>query len=84
MSDLMTLEDVRTNQARPENANRPAVLVYEDGLELVTYVDGREFRWSNIFGLDSMIDGYAPRPRNLYCVSKADAEAWAEDGEVRA
>lgn len=76
MSGTMTLADVRESMTDPENAGRAAVLVYEEGRELVTVIDGEEFRATNVFGLDSKIRGHAPTPRNLYLVSREDAERW--------
>lgn len=76
MSDPMTLADVRVSMDEPENAERTAVLVYEDDQDLVTVIDGQEFRATNVFGLDGKLRGHAPTPRNLYLVSREDAERW--------
>lgn len=68
----MTLADIDAEQAKPENRNRPAILVYENGNEFVAEWEGVEVRAGNPFGLDSKLSAIgAPRPRNLYLTEES-------------
>lgn len=69
----MLKSDAITLHNRPENRNKFPVFVWEEGEELVTYVDFTEFRWTNVFGLDSKLtEAGIPAPRNLYFVDAPD------------
>ena len=51
------------------------VMVWDEAGELVTQVDGKVFRASNQFKLDTMLDEAGiPMPRNLYFVDEPDYE----------
>lgn len=50
------------------------VFVWQEGDELVTEVDGVVVKASNVYLLDSKLDGIAPSPRNLYFVDAPDYE----------
>ena len=62
-----------------KNWEKFAVFVWEEGDELVTEVDGQVVRASTAFGLDSKLDGIAPRPRCVYLVDEPDYETALED-----
>lgn len=75
---MMTLDEVRAETLR---SGRPAVLVKEDGDEYVAQWEGREVRWGNPFGLDSLLtDMGAPMGRNLFLVSAEDYKKGESDG----
>lgn len=57
-----------------EHWDKFPVFVWEEGRELVTEVDGQVVRATTMFKLDGMLDGIAPRPRNLYFVDAPDYE----------
>ena len=66
-----TIEQVETEMSLPENARRVAVLVREDGDDLVAEWDGKEYRASNPFQLDSFLSyGGVPYLRNLYLMEE--------------
>ena len=51
------------------------VMVWEEGKELVTQVDGKVYRAANMLKLDAALDaGGVPSPRNLYYVDEPDYE----------
>ncbi|QIS38655.1 hypothetical protein [Clavibacter capsici] len=65
----MTLTEAAEVMAKPEYANRTRIDVYEDGDEYTTTYEGVEYRWSNPFGLDSILtDAGVPAPRNLFLI----------------
>jgi len=50
------------------------VFVWMEGSEYVTEVDGQIIRAKTFWKLDSMLDGVAPKPRNMYLVDEPDYE----------
>jgi hypothetical protein len=72
----MKKSDAISLHAKDGNWNRFAVMVWEEGGQLVTEVDGKVFRAKSAFGLDSLLDDAGiPKPRNLYLVDEPDYEA---------
>ena len=70
---MMTLAEVDSTMADPENKNRAAILAYESGDEYVAEWGGTEVRAGNPFGLDSRLTSIgAPIPHNLFLVSRDD------------
>lgn len=71
----MRKSDAISLHAKPGNWQRFPVMVWEEGRELVTQVDGKVYRAANVFQLDSALDaGDVPSPRNLYYVDEPDYE----------
>ena len=65
------LSEAISLHAKDENWSRFAVFVWQEGDDLVTGVDGVEYRDSNMFSLDSRLtDAGVPAPRNLYFVDE--------------
>lgn len=63
----MSLAEAHEQHAKAD-PNRAMVLVYETDDGYTTEWDGRTFTASNPFGLDSMLEGHVPSPRNLYLI----------------
>lgn len=55
-----------------EENNRTCVVVYQETDESFTaYYNGKKFRHTNAFGLDSLLDeSGVPSPRNLYLIEE--------------
>jgi hypothetical protein len=61
--------------AKDSNWHKFAVMVWEEGDQVVTEVDGQVFRAGTAFGLDSLLDDAGiPKPRNLYFIDEPDYE----------
>jgi hypothetical protein len=59
--------------------SRFPVFVWMENNSLTTQVDGKVYRATNMFGLDSMLsDGGVPAPRNLYFVDEPAYEGQHE------
>ena len=69
----MTTAEVEQIMARPEYANRIAVLVYEDGDDFVCDWSGKEFRAQGCFGLDSRLADAGCPPRNMFLMEGVSA-----------
>jgi len=54
--------------------NKFAVFVWEENGQLVTEVDGQVLRAKTHWQLDTLLDGVAPSPRNLYLIDSPDYE----------
>jgi hypothetical protein len=54
--------------------NKFPVFVWQEDDQFVTEVDGKVVRASNVFSLDTKLDGIAPKPRNLYFIDEPDYE----------
>ena len=70
-------EEKRRNFTARESRELAAipVMVWEEGKELVTQVDGKVYRAANMLKLDAALDaGGVPSPRNLYYVDEPDYE----------
>ena len=71
----MKKSDAISLHAKAENWPRFPVMVWEEGKELVTQVDGKVYRAANMLKLDAALDaGGVPSPRNLYYVDEPDYE----------
>ena len=53
-----------------KHLDRFPVMVWQEGSELVTEVDGNIIRAATAFDLDTKLDGFAPQPRNLYFIDE--------------
>ena len=53
-----------------KHSDRFPVLVWQEGDEYVTQVDGHIVRATTSWQLDTKLDGIAPMPRNLYFVDE--------------
>ena len=64
-----------TLHSKDENWSKFPVFVWNEEGELVTEIDGKVFRASNMFALDSRLsEAGIPAPRNLYFVDEPDYE----------
>ena len=54
--------------------DRFPVFVWQEGFEYVTEVDGHVLRSKTIWQIDTMLDGIAPQPRNIYFIDHPDYE----------
>ena len=70
----MTTVEVEQIMARPEYANRIAVLVYEEPDGFVTVWKGQEFRAEGCFGLDSRLADAGCPSRNLFLMTDFNVE----------